>query len=52
MSPDMQGYGQKPEVPNNIYTVILAVALGVVLITTIIVAYMCYSQYGTIFKIP
>jgi len=52
MSPNGQGRRQKAAVPNNLYTVILAVALSVALATLAFVAYMCYSQYGTIFKIP
>lgn len=42
----------KPAAPSNLYTVILAVAFGVVLATTVFVAYKCYIQYGTFFKIP
>ncbi len=42
----------KPTARSNLYTVILAVAFGVVLATTIFVAYKCYFQYGTLFKIP
>ena len=51
MSPAMQSRGKKVTVPDNLYTVILAVALCAVLATSAFVAYQCYSQYGTIFKI-
>ncbi len=44
--------GGKIITADNIYTVILAVAFGFVLVTVVFVAYKCYSQYGTIFKIP
>jgi hypothetical protein len=52
MSPDVQLRGGKPVPLSNLYTVILAVAFGVVLATAAFVAYMCYTQYQTIFKIP
>lgn len=52
MSPAGQTRGRKVVVPDNIYTVILAVACCTVLATLAYVAYMCHSQYGTIFKIP
>jgi hypothetical protein len=38
--------------PNNLYTVILAVAFAVVLATTALVAYTCYFQYDSVFKVP
>ena len=37
--------------PNNLYTVILTLALGAVIATAAFVAYKCYFDYGTIFKI-
>lgn len=52
MSPQVQARGKQVTVPDNIYTVILAVAFFVVLATIGIVAFKCYSQYETIFKIP
>ena len=52
MSPAGQTRGRKLRVPDNIYTVILAAACFAVLATAAYVAYMCHSQYGTIFKIP
>jgi len=52
MSPAGQSRGRRVVVPDNLYTVILAVACGAVLATLIFVAYMCYSQYGTIVKTP
>lgn len=52
MSPDGQTLSRKFLAPDNLYTVILAVAVGVVLATIVFVTYKCYIQYGTIFKIP
>ncbi len=36
---------------SNAYTVYLALALGVVIASALYIAYMCYSQYDTIFRI-
>ena len=52
MSPNRQARGKKVSVPSNIYTVFLAIALSVVLATAAFIAYTCYIQYGTIFRIP
>ncbi len=52
MSPNGPARGGKITVGDNLYTVILALSFGLVLVTAVFVAYMCYSQYGTIFKIP
>jgi len=52
MSPDGQSRGRKITPPDNIYTIILAVAFCVVLAAAVVVACKCYSQYGTIFRIP
>ncbi|MBN2182743.1 MAG: hypothetical protein JW715_12595 [Sedimentisphaerales bacterium] len=41
----------RTSVPDNLYTAILAIAFFAVLATTALVAYMCYTQYETIFKI-
>ena len=51
MSP-MPQRGTKVAVPNNMYTAILAVAVGVVLATAIYVAFACYAEYGTFFATP
>jgi len=51
MSPNGQTRGKKASAPSNIYTVILALAFSAVLATSAFVAYICYIQYGTIFKI-
>lgn len=51
MSPERQIRGGKVVPSNNLYTAILAMAFFVVLVTAAFVAYMCYSQYDTIFKI-
>jgi len=52
MSPNGQTRGGKIAAVDNIYTVILAAACVLVLVTVGVVAYMSYSHYGTIFKIP
>ena len=52
MSPNGQARGKKITVPDNVYTVILALAFCAVLATAALVVYKCYMQYGTIFKIP
>ena len=51
MSPIAQTRG-KVSLPSNLYTVILAMAFGVVLATAAYVAFACYTQYGTIFSMP
>ena len=52
MSPGGQARKKNVIIPNNLYTVILALAFCVVLTTTAFVAVKCYLQYGTILKIP
>ncbi len=52
MSPDGQNRGKKVTPPDNIYTILLTVVLCVVLVAAVLVAYRCYSQYGTVFRIP
>ncbi len=52
MSPDVQSSGGKPATSNNLYTIILALAFLAVFATIGLVAYKCYIQYGTFFKIP
>jgi hypothetical protein len=52
MSPDRRNLGGKATAPSNLYTVILALTLVVVVATVVFVAYKCYFQYNTIFKIP
>jgi hypothetical protein len=52
MSPNGQIRGAKVIVRDNLYTVLLAVAVAIVLATAAFVAYECYSQYGTIFRVP
>jgi hypothetical protein len=51
MSP-MPQRGSKISIPSNLYTAILAMALGVVIATSAYVAYACYTQYETIFGMP
>ncbi len=52
MSPMPQPRGGKIAPPSNLYTVILALAFGVVLATFGYVVYACQTQYGTFWKIP
>ncbi len=52
MSPMPQPRGGKVSPPNDNYTAILAVAVGVLLATRVYVAYMCQADYGTIFGMP
>ncbi len=52
MSPNGQARGKKAVVPDNLYTIILAMALCAVLTTAAFVAYQCYMQYRTLFEIP
>jgi hypothetical protein len=52
MSPNGQIRGAKVIARDNLYTVLLAVAVAVVLATAAFVAYECYSQYGTFFRVP
>ena len=52
MSPAVQSRGKMISVPDNLYTVILAVAFCAVLASAAYVAYQCYSQYETLFSIP
>jgi len=51
MSPMPQSLGSV-SAPSNLYTAILAVALGVVVATSAFVAFQCYTQYNTIFGMP
>jgi len=52
MSPMPQPRGGKISLPNNLYTAILAVAVGVLLATIAYVTYACQTDYGTIFGMP
>ena len=52
MSPNGQARGKKATVPDNLYTIILAMALCAVLAAAVFVAYQCYTQYGTFYEIP
>jgi cell division protein FtsL len=51
MSPVVQSRGKKITAADNLYTVVLAMAFLAVFATAVFVAYQCYTQYGTIFKI-
>ncbi len=46
MSPMPQSQRTKVAIPNNAYTAILAVALGVVIATAVFVAFLCQTQYA------
>lgn len=48
----MSPAGRKITPLNNLYTTILAFAVGIVLATVIFVAYKSYFQYDAIFAIP
>ena len=52
MSPNVRNRGGRITASDSLYTVILALAFGIVLATAAFVAYKCYFQYETIFKIP
>ena len=52
MSPNGPSRGKKLTIPDNVYTVILALTFCAVLATVALVVYKCYNQYGTIWKIP
>jgi len=52
MSPMPQPRGGKIAPPSNLYTVILALAFGVVLATFVYVVYACRVRYGTFFGMP
>ncbi|MGA2323595.1 MAG: hypothetical protein ABSG22_07085 [Sedimentisphaerales bacterium] len=52
MSPEAQIRSAKPAAMSNLYTVLLAVAFGVMSATAAFVAVKCYFIYETLFKIP
>ncbi|MGD8787150.1 MAG: hypothetical protein PVJ60_06985 [Phycisphaerales bacterium] len=52
MSPNGPTRSKKATIPDNVYTIILAIAFCAVLATAALVAYKCHSQYGTFFQIP
>jgi hypothetical protein len=52
MSPMPQPRGGKMSPPSDLYTAILAVAVGVLLATMVYVTFACYTRYGTIFGLP
>jgi hypothetical protein len=51
MSPNGRGPGGKTSPSNNLYTVILALALLAVVTTAAFVAFRCYLHYGTILAV-
>ena len=52
MGPEGQIHAVKPAAHSNLYTVILALAFFVVVVTAAFVTYKCYLDYHTFFKIP
>ncbi len=52
MSPNGQKRGGKTAISSNIYTVILALTLAIIVATAAFVATKCYLHYDTIFEIP
>ncbi|UCF43012.1 MAG: hypothetical protein JSV99_10565 [Planctomycetota bacterium] len=52
MSPDGQVGGGRAVASNNLYTAILALAVGAVAATAFFVVFMCHHQYGVYLKIP
>lgn len=52
MSPNMRIRGGKIIAVDNLYTVILGLALAIVMATVGLVIYKCYMQYGTFYQIP
>jgi hypothetical protein len=52
MSPMPQPRGGKISPLSNLYTALLAVAVGVLLATTAYVTYASYMRYGAIFGQP
>jgi hypothetical protein len=52
MSPEAPIRNIKPAAMSNLYTALLAVAVGVVLATAAFVAVKCYFDYNTLFTIP
>ena len=52
MSPNRRIRGGKIIAVDNLYTVILGLALAVVVATAGFVVFKCYMQYGTFYQIP
>jgi hypothetical protein len=49
MSADKANRGRKVAISSNVYTAMLALALGAVCATSVLVAFKCFVQYGIIF---
>lgn len=49
MSPNEQAQGSSVKIPDNVYTVILAVATCSVVAVAVFVAVVCSKQYGISF---
>ena len=52
MSANGQTQGKNVKAPDNVYTVILAVATCAAVAVATFVMFMCHNQYGTLFKMP
>jgi hypothetical protein len=52
MSPNRQIRGGKIVAVDNLYTVILGLALAIVLATVGLVVFKCIMQYDTFYQIP
>ena len=48
----MNANRKKIAVPSNMCTAFLAVSFGILVATIAFVAFKCFTQYGTLFKIP
>jgi hypothetical protein len=51
MSAEKANRGSLVNISSNVYTAMLALALGAVLATCLLVAFQCFVQYETIFRI-
>jgi hypothetical protein len=51
MSPNGQS-GGRVRAESNLYTILVTAAFLITVATAAFVAYKCYIQYGTLFKIP
>ena len=52
MNPTASSGTRRVFTASNVYTAFLGVSLGLLVATAAFVAYMCLSQYGTLFSIP
>jgi hypothetical protein len=52
MSPEGRTKPLKPQVPSDIYAVLLIIAFSAVLATLLFVVARSYNQFGSLFSIP